>query len=188
MPVVLRFANGPIEDFARRVESVSALTHGHARSRMACVFYGLTIRQLLSGQSASAAIASARTEFATLYAQSGELSRFRHILGDNLAVLPEGEVLSTGYTLHTLHASLWCLATTRNFQDCVLKAVNLGYDTDTTGCVAGGLAGVAYGFKSIQSDWINQLARKGDVDCLFHEFADLCEQVSSKIRNYPHSD
>ena len=41
--------------------------------------------------------------------------------------------------IDTLTASLWCLLTTDNFSDCVLKAVNLGGDTDTTGCVAGGL-------------------------------------------------
>ena len=94
--------------------------------------------------------------------------------------VPEGEIVSTGYVLHTLHASLWCLLTTRNFRDCVLKAVNLGGDTDTTGCVAGGLAGVAYGFKSVPPAWISQLARRGDVDCLLQEFADLCEQAAPK--------
>jgi hypothetical protein len=30
--------------------------------------------------------------------------------------------------------------------------------------------------KTIPADWIHQLARKGDVDCLFHEFADFCEK------------
>jgi ADP-ribosylglycohydrolase len=66
-----------------------------------------------------------------------------------------------------------CLLTTKNFRDCVLKAVNLGGDTDTTGCVSGGLAGVAYGLKSIPADWKSQLPRKGELDRLFHEFSDL---------------
>ena len=144
---------------------------------MACVFYGLIIRQLLSNQQPKAALDSARAEFAGLYKQSPEYSRFRHILEDDLIKLPEGEIVSTGYVLHTLHASLWCLLTTQNFRDCVLKAVNLGGDTDTTGCVAGGLAGVAYGIKFVPADWISQLARKGEVDCLFHEFTNLCKQA-----------
>ena len=107
-------------------------------------------------------------EFSGRYERSAEFSHFRHILEDNLFSLPEREIFSTGYVLHTLHASLWCLLTTQDFNDCVLKAVNLGGDTDTTGWVAGGLAGVVYGMKSIPADWIHQLARKGDVDCLFH--------------------
>ena len=176
LPVVLRSSTDATALFAERIEKVSTITHGHARSRMACVFYGLVVRQLLLGWQPQAALDSARAEFSGWYERSAEFSHFRHILEDNLFSLPERELLSTGYVLHTLHASLWCLLTTQNFNDCVLNAVNLGGDTDTTGCVAGGLAGVVYGMKSIPAEWIRQLARKGDVDCLFHEFADVCEE------------
>jgi ADP-ribosylglycohydrolase len=180
LPVVLRFAAEPIEMFADRVEKVSAITHGHAQSRMACVFYGLVVRQLLFNRQPRAALDSARVQFTGWYERAAEFSRFRHILEDDLVSLPEGEIVSTGYVLHTLHASLWCLLTTENFQDCVLKAVNLGGDTDTTGCVAGGLAGISYGMKSVPADWIGQLARKSDVDCLFHQFADVREETRAK--------
>lgn len=180
LPVVLRFADDPIESFASRLENVSAITHGHPRSKMACVFYGLLVRQLLWGWPLQAALDSARSEFTGWYERSAEFSKFRHILEDHLPSLPEEEIASTGYVLHTPHASLWCLLTTQNYQDCVLKAVNLGGDTDTTGCVTGGLAGVAYGIKSIPADWIRQLARKGEVDCLFHEFAEVCEAALLK--------
>jgi ADP-ribosylglycohydrolase len=180
LPVVLRFSTDPTALFAERIEKVSTITHGHARSKMACVFYGLVVRQLLLGWQPQAALDSARAEFSGWYERSAEFSHFRRILEDNLFSLPERELFSTGYVLHTLHASLWCLLTTQNFNDCVLKAVNLGGDTDTTGCVAGGLAGVLYGMKSIPADWIRQLARKGDVDCLFHEFADVCEESRVK--------
>jgi len=180
LPAVLRFASEPLESFSSRLEKVSAITHAHARSRMACVFYGLMIRQLLLGRQPQAALDSARAEFTGWYERSPEFSCFKHILADDLALLSESEIVSTGYVLHTLHASLWCLLTTKNFHDCVLKAVNLGGDTDTTGCVAGGLAGTVYGMKSIPADWIRQLARTGDVDCLFHEFAEVCEGALAK--------
>ena len=180
LPAVLRFAGEPLESYSSRLEKVSAITHGHARSRMACVFYGLMVRQLLLGAQPRTALDSVRAEFTGWYERSPEFSRFNHILEDDLASLPEDEVVSTGYVLHTLHASLWCLLTTENYRDCVLKAVNLGGDTDTTGCVAGGLAGIVYGMKSIPADWIRVLARKGDVDCLFHEFAELCETALAK--------
>ena len=174
LPAILRFAGEPIESFSSRLETVSAITHGHARSQMACVFYGMMVRQLLLGQPPQAALDAARSQFLALYKRSAELSHFSHILEDDLVSLPEDEIVSTGYVLHTLHASLWCLLTTRNYRECVLKAVNLGGDTDTTGCVAGGLAGVAYGMNCIPAEWIRQLARKGEVDCLFHDFVGLC--------------
>jgi ADP-ribosyl-[dinitrogen reductase] hydrolase len=180
IPAVFRFAAEPIESFVAIIEKVSAITHAHERSRLGCAFYGLVVRQLLSGSPPKAALDSARVDFTKVYSGSGEFSRFLRILDDNLDSLPENLIVSTGYVLHTLHASLWCLLTTQNYQDCVLRAVNLGGDTDTTGCVAGGLAGVAYGVNSIPADWIGQMVRKGDADCLFTEFADLCEQNGLK--------
>ena len=77
---------------------------------------------------------------------------------------------SGGYVIHTLEASIWCLLNSNSFQEAVLKAVNLGEDTDTTGCVTGGLAGVYYGLKTIPKDWLNTIARKEDVGKLFQQF------------------
>jgi ADP-ribosylglycohydrolase len=180
IPVALRFAGEPIGTFSRRIERVSAITHGHERSKLACVLSSLVVRQLLLGLTPQAAIDAARKEFRSLYQITPEFERFRHHLQDDFRSMPEGEVVSTGYVLHTLHAALWCLLTTGTYHDCVLRAVNLGGDTDTTGCIAGGLAGVAYGVQSVQSDWIVQLARKPDLDRLFHEFAELCRKTASR--------
>ena len=50
----------------------------------------------------------------------------------------------------------------------MLKAVNLGSDTDTTAAIAGGLSGIIYGYDSIPKDWINKLQRKDIIEeCLF---------------------
>jgi ADP-ribosylglycohydrolase len=90
-----------------------------------------------------------------------------------LARLPESDIDSGGYVIHTLTASLWCLLTTGSFQECVLKAVNLGRDTDTTGCVSGGLAGVHYGLSAIPQKWLQSLARHAEVESLFNRFAEM---------------
>jgi ADP-ribosylglycohydrolase len=73
--------------------------------------------------------------------------------------LPEQEIKSSGYVVDTLEAAIWCLMNTSNYKDCVLKAVNLGDDTDTVAAVAGGLAGLFYGVDAIPKDWLNQFAR-----------------------------
>jgi ADP-ribosylglycohydrolase len=72
---------------------------------------------------------------------------------------PEDTIRSHGYVIDTLEASVWCLLKTRSFQEAVLKAVNLGHDTDTTGTVTGGLAGIHYGLKAVPDHWLNQLVR-----------------------------
>ena len=54
----------------------------------------------------------------------------------------------------------------------MLKAVNLGGDTDTTGIVTGGLAGIYYGLESIPQEWIDAIARKDEISELFERFWD----------------
>jgi ADP-ribosylglycohydrolase len=173
LPVSLRFAAEPTEQLSSRLEHASSITHGHARSKMACAFHGLFVRRLFLGWKPRAALEAARAEFGGLYERAPEFNRFNHILDDNFALLPEGEILSTGYVLHTLHASLWCLLTTSTFEECVLKAVNLGGDTDTTGCVTGGLAGVHYGLSAIPHAWLQTLARRDEVNSLFDRFVEI---------------
>ena len=54
---------------------------------------------------------------------------------------------------------VWCLITTDSFSESVLKAVNLGDDTDTVGAVTGGLAGLYYGYGTIPTEWVQALQR-----------------------------
>ena len=55
------------------------------------------------------------------------------------------------------------------YRDCVLLAVNLGFDTDTTAAIAGGLAGLYYGYDAIPEDWLNKIARREWIE-------DLCDE------------
>jgi len=75
----------------------------------------------------------------------------------NFSKLPEEKIKSNGYVVDTLEAALWCLLNTDNYKDCVLKAVNLGDDTDTVAAIAGGLAGMFYGVDAIPNEWLEQL-------------------------------
>ena len=70
----------------------------------------------------------------------------------------------------TLEAAVWCLLTTNNYKDCVLKAVNLGNDTDTVAAIAGGLAGALYGYETIPQEWRDTLIKRVDIEA-------MCEQA-----------
>ena len=74
------------------------------------------------------------------------------------------------YVVHTLEAAIWCLLNTDSYKDCVLKAVNLGDDTDTVGAVAGGLAGIYYGIENIPSEWLNAVAKRQYIESLCEKF------------------
>jgi ADP-ribosylglycohydrolase len=180
IPVSIRFAGAPIKECLDRAHRASGITHRHPRAQMACGFHSLMIRELLSGFDAGAAFARALQTFRDYYEADPywrvELDQFQLLLAGDLTRRPESEIGSSGYVIQTLTASLWCLLTTATYEDCVLKAVNLGGDTDTTGCVAGGLAGVLYGEDAIPQRWRDALARKEELAQLFHQFAALLER------------
>jgi len=88
-----------------------------------------------------------------------ELGYYRRIFDDGFVDIPEENIKSSGYVVDTLEAAIWCLLNTNSYESCVLKAVNLGEDTDTVGAVAGGLAGIYYGFDAIPKKWVEQIAR-----------------------------
>jgi ADP-ribosylglycohydrolase len=170
LPVAVAFHDMEMEEFLGLVHAVSSITHRHPRSLVACGIYCVMARYLMEGEEPADACKRTIEAIPGLYNSppfNSELPAFRRILGGNIQSLPEDAVRSSGYVLHTLEASLWCLLTTGSYGEAVLKAVNLGEDTDTTGCVTGGLAGLHYGLKGIPEEWINAIARKNDIKSLF---------------------
>jgi len=74
--------------------------------------------------------------------------KFRHSLD-----IPRKEVMSGGYVVETYMAAMWAFQTTDTFEDCVIKAVNRGHDSDTVGAVAGMIAGTYYGYCGIPHEF-----------------------------------
>jgi ADP-ribosyl-[dinitrogen reductase] hydrolase len=177
LPVAFRFAEQPLPVLLDHVHRASAITHRHPRSQLACGFYALVTRELLAGVKPTDAFERAIHGFRRFYEPdpywAAELDHFQLLLAGDLGTRPESEIDSSGYVVHTLTASLWCLLTTHNYGECVLRAVNLCDDTDTTGCVAGGVAGIAYGVQAVPHNWIGQLARQPELEELFNRFSDL---------------
>ncbi len=66
----------------------------------------------------------------------------------------------SGFIVHTLRAVLESFFDTDNFEDCLLETVNRGGDADTTGAIAGMIAGAFYGLEAIPKRWLKKL----DVD------------------------
>ena len=63
LPASLRFASEPLESRLQKIHIVSALTHRHVRSQMACGFHALCTAHLLMGHPLQDAIAFAASEF-----------------------------------------------------------------------------------------------------------------------------
>lgn len=153
---------------------VVGFTHNHIRNQIACTYYLEFALQLLEGRNKFIAYETLQfniREFILQIDDDEEVKHFERLLEENIWDYDEDSIQSSGYVIHTLEAAIWCLMTTDNYRDAVLKAVNLGEDTDTTAAVTGGLAALLYGFDNIPTEWINQLARKEDILDLAKRFA-----------------
>jgi ADP-ribosylglycohydrolase len=164
-PLVFYLADRPEAERFKITQSVSSITHAHPWSVAACYIYLEYLRKLLGNMDKNTAYAELRDEFQKdrPYIGQDTLDKFMRILRMDISTLPESGIKSGGFVIDTLEAALWCFLTTDNYQAAVLKAVNLGEDTDTTATVTGALAGLAYGIDTIPSAWLDTLTGYGDI-------------------------
>jgi ADP-ribosylglycohydrolase len=169
-PLLFYLLDKPIYERYEITKQVSSITHGHIRSVIACFYYLEFARQLFERKDKFEIYKNLQTEvtdhLTSLSINQTEVALFDRLLKQDIHKLTDENILSSGYVLHTLEASIWCLLTTDNYKNAVLKAVNLGEDTDTTGAVTGGLAGLLYGIDNIPTNWLKQIAKYDDIENL----------------------
>jgi len=171
LPLVFYIQNKDINKRFQAVRDVSSLTHRHIRSILCCFIYTEFALEIIAGKNKYEAYTGACNNvnhflYETATCTEIEMNNFRKTLSATIHELPQDEISSSGYAIHTLEAALWCILNTDNYKDAVLKAVNLGDDSDTTGAVTGGLAGLLYGWDTIPPSWLDMLARKDAINSL----------------------
>ncbi len=143
------------------VHEVSALTHAHLRSQMACGLYYFCVKAILEQKNQLSIAECLQKGFDEGFAWYGEstenlseVKQFERLVNmKEFAKVEEENIRTSGYVLDSWEASIWCLLNSGRFEEAILKAVNLGEDTDTVGAIAGGLAGLYYGYDSMPADW-----------------------------------
>jgi ADP-ribosylglycohydrolase len=130
----------------------SRLTHGHLRAQVCCALYCLWARRVLQRHAEpwADAVESLRSRWPDSTNERAELEF--HIRPDD----PEpGD--GGGYVVSTLRSARWAVESTSDYASAVRAAISLGRDTDTTACVAGGVAGLRYGAQGIPARWRDEL-------------------------------
>ncbi len=180
LPLVFYLRNLPITERFQITKDVSSITHGHIRSVIACFYYLEFARLLLESNDKYAIYDQLKVDIPSFLNSISinpmEIKQFDRLLNGNISDQPLSEISGSGYVVHCLEASIWCLLSTDSYPEAVLKAVNLGEDTDTTACVTGGMAGLLYGAENIPESWLNLLARRMDIE-------DLARRFSEKLGN-----
>ena len=117
------------------------LTHNHPLSDAACITVGMMVQAALLGADRFALHAIARELVA-----GHPKFRFNDYHGR-----------ASGYVVETLQTVLHFLFTTGSFEECLIGVVNQGGDADTTGAIAGMIAGALYGEGGLPPVWLKRL-------------------------------
>ena len=133
------------------VHNISAITHAHPRSKVACGIYTFVVWKLLEGLPKGKAYIEGVKEALEFYQNHPygvELKHFERVLNPEILLNLSEEDLGRGfYVVEALENSLWSFLKGDTFKGVLVKAISLGGDTDTVGAIAGGLAGLYYGIE-----------------------------------------
>ena len=172
LPVAFLCYNYNIQGKARYnlVKNVTRLTHATEKCILANMIFVNYACYLLEGYYPAVALQKIQQEKYSFFSEAC-VDSFSRILKKNLTELPEEEIQSNSDVIESLEAAIWSLVTTRNFEQAVIKAVNLGHDTDTIGALTGGLAGLYYGMQGIPRRWLDKLKRLPELETIAEGFS-----------------
>ena len=160
------------KDIIKITNEGSSLTHAHEVSRLACYIYTKYIHFLLDDLSKMDAYKKLKQVDYSSYSQES-IDKYQRILKKDITKLKLDDISSSGYVVDTLEAAFWCLLTENTYEDTIIKAVNLGQDTDTIAAIAGSMAGIIYGQKGIPKRWLDKLVNKDYIIKLGMEFQSI---------------
>ena len=150
------------------VKDVSSITHAHEISILGCYIYVKYVLELLNGNSKEKAYSNIKNLNYTFFKKES-IETYDRILKQDISKLEEQEISSQGYIVSTLEAVLWLFLNSTNYNETILKAVNLGNDTDTVGAITGSLLGLYYGIDNIKEEWKNKILK-------YNYITDLCNK------------
>lgn len=137
----------------------SRVTHGHVRSQVCCALYCLWAREFLEAEVSADPEMLWQNAVKRLRAVYQAQHEFQRELEEQVQPDLPARGQGTGYVLDCLRSARQVQAED-SFERVVKAAIALGHDTDTTACVAGGIAGLRFGLAGIPERWWRGLRGK----------------------------
>lgn len=170
--------------FFNVIKTISSMTHSHIYSILGCYIYSIYVSELLKGHDKFRAYNNLQNVCKEQHQFKEMKEVYGRIIYTDLSKLKESDIKSSGYVVDSLEASIWAVLTSKSFKEAVLKAVNLGDDTDTIGALTGALAGIIFGYDCIPKKWMNNLQKKEYLNEIVNSYIDYLKNLESiKVSN-----
>lgn len=156
-PIPIKYHNLSLVELRIKARESSMVTHASEQCLSACEFLATTVAALINGATKEEALALPFKDLHPCIQQwMVEEKRYLH--------RNPPEIIGSGWVIQSLEAALWAFAGAKDFEEAVLRAVNLGNDADSTGAVCGQLAGACWGESGIPQRWRDKLSRKDMIE------------------------
>jgi len=172
LPLSLWTCGLPVPEQVALSHDCSRITHAHPRSQACCALYSLLVRSLIAGTPSELAWDDAVSRLRDTYRGTDGWGEpfMRELELVDAFNKPSG----SGYVVDTLRSAWLAFFGAGDYVSAVRTAVRFGHDTDTTACVAGGLAGLKQGPDSIPGEWLSGLRIDDEVRDVISAFVRNC--------------
>lgn len=161
-PVPIRYADlypDNVVELSRLAEESSLPTHASEQCLSACRYLAIVLAAFMHGEAREEILSPAWKPLQKLNDIKPLHPLIQAIALGSFRRKQPPEIKGSGWVVASLEAALWAFHDASDFEEAVLRAVNLGDDADTTGAVCGQLAGAFWGESGISDSWRSGLAR-----------------------------
>jgi ADP-ribosyl-[dinitrogen reductase] hydrolase len=150
LPIALVGHRASDSELIAQAMRASSLTHRHPRSTITCAVYVLIARNLLNGEGNRSQVLEKAMNAVAANLGDAETQEL-----ETLKSFPERT--GSGYVVDCFWSAWDAFAGGDSYRAVIEQAIAYGDDTDTTACVAGGLAGIYWGRRGIPEEWLDAM-------------------------------
>lgn len=171
LPIALYCFYNKMEDndIINIVRNTSSITHAHEISIIGCYMYVKYIIFILSNNNKTESYKLLQKIDYSIF-NKDNINLYERIIKDDISKYSLDTIKSTGFVVDTLESALWVILNTENFNEAIIGSVNLGGDTDTIAAITGSIAGILYGYDSMNKKWIKDIKNKELLNEYIYEF------------------
>ncbi len=158
-----------LRQLSEKAEESSLVTHASEQCRSACRYMALVLAGLMNGRDRNEVLDPDWSKLQELRAIKPLDPLVEKVAGGSFRKKTPNMVRGSGWVIESLEAALWAFHDASDFEEAVLRAVNLGNDADTTGAVCGQFAGAFWGESGIPEKFRDGLAKKDMIEAALNK-------------------
>ena len=165
------------------ISKASMITHAHPISQLGCFIYTEFLKKIVETKNPRLAYGYISSIDYLQYFDRETVLAYKQLLNPSFSRISDDSIKASGYVVDTLESAIYSVLHGNGYEDTVLTAINMGYDTDTVAGITGSIAGMLYGKEDIPQRWLDKLRKKDYLEELGAKFEQTIEDNKLEKKN-----